>query len=124
MPDFFNIDPVITAAQRTALAGATPVPVVMPAGGGSAIGADGSPVSGGGPVTSGVWMTPPSIFRLRLTGTGTAAVDARDKLGAITLGIATYSPSAATNQIEYPYLGETAADMRVTLTGDVAAEVM
>jgi hypothetical protein len=82
-------------------------------------------VSGGGlPLTSGAWAGVPSIFRLRLIGTGTVTVDAQDRLGAITTGVASYSPSAATNQIEYPYLGDGATQIRATLTGTAAAEVI
>lgn len=77
-----------------------------------------------GAVLSGEWMTPPSIFRLRLTGTGTVVMDARDSLGVETLAVASYSVSGATDQIEFPYAGDNAVAIRITLTGTAAAEVI
>lgn len=77
-----------------------------------------------GAMTSGEWMTVPSIFRLRLTGTGTVTLDAQNSTGDITLGIATYTASNATDQIEFPYAGDNATMIRATLTGTTTAEVI
>ena len=77
-----------------------------------------------GAVASGEWVTPPSIFRLRLTGTGTVVMDARDSLGVETLAVESFTVSAATDQIEFPYAGDNAVAIRVTLTGDVTCEVI
>jgi hypothetical protein len=77
-----------------------------------------------GPMTSGVWMKVPSIFRLRLTGTGTCTLDARDSLGNITPSIASYTVTAATDQIEFPFAGTNAVAIRATLTGTCTAEVI
>ena len=77
-----------------------------------------------GALTSGEWVTIPSIFRLRLTGTGTAVIDSRDSLGAVTSEVASYTLTAATDQIEFPYAGDNAVAIRVTLTGTVTAEVI
>ena len=77
-----------------------------------------------GALVSGVWFKVPSIFRLRLTGTGTVVLDSKDSLGTITTSVASYSPSAATDQIEFPYAGEDAVMIRVTLTGSATAEVI
>lgn len=77
-----------------------------------------------GPMISGMWMKVPSLFRLRLTGTGSCVIDSRNRLGVVTNAIATYSPSGATNQIEYPYPGEDAAEIRATLTGTTTVEVI
>jgi hypothetical protein len=77
-----------------------------------------------GSMTSGSWMKVPSIFRLRLTGTGTCTLDARDSLGNITPGIASYTASNATDQIEFPYAGNNAVEIRATLTGTCKAEVI
>jgi hypothetical protein len=73
---------------------------------------------------SGVWGYIPAIFRLRLAGTGTCVVDAKNALGTITTGLYTYTVTGATNQIEYPYLGDDATQMRVTLTGTCTAGVI
>lgn len=78
-----------------------------------------------GPVTSGAWMKVPSIFRLRITGTGTLQMDSRDSLGNITL--ATFpltSYTAETDKIEFPYAGDDAVTIRVTLTGTLTCEVI
>lgn len=77
-----------------------------------------------GAMTSGTWMRVSSIFRLRLTGTGNVTVDAKDWAGNITTSVESYSIIGATDQIEYPYLGEDAVAMRVTLTGTATAEVI
>lgn len=78
-----------------------------------------------GALVSGVWVTVPSIFRLRITGTGTMQMDSRDSLGNITLAafpLTTYS--GETNKIEFPYAGDNAVAIRVTLTGTVTCEVI
>lgn len=86
------------------------------------------PVSGEpylrGQPTSGAWMTVPSIFRLRLTGTGTVTIDSKDSLGNITTSVASYTVSGATDQIEFPYAGDNAVAIRATLTGTATAEVI
>lgn len=76
------------------------------------------------PLNTGVWTRTPSIWRLRLTGTGTCTLDARDSLGAITLAFATYTATAATDQIEFPFAGANAVEIRATLTGTCTAEVI
>lgn len=86
-------------------------------------GADGVGVLAG-PTISGVWFKTPSIFRLRFTGTGTATLDSRDSLGNITAGVNSYTLSGATDQIEFPYAGDKAVNIRVNLTGNVTCEVI
>lgn len=73
---------------------------------------------------SGQWLSAPSIFRLRLVGTGTITVDSRDRLGAITTAVETYTISSATNQIEFPWLGDGAVEMRVTYPATATVEVL
>jgi hypothetical protein len=78
-----------------------------------------------GSLASGVWMTPPSMFRLRITGTGTLQMDSRDSLGNITLAtfpLTTYT--GETDKIEFPYAGDDAVAIRVTLTGTLTCEVI
>lgn len=77
-----------------------------------------------GQMTDGSWMKCPPIFRLRLTGTGTVTLDAKDALGNITTGVASYTVSGATDQIEFPYAGDNAVAIRATLTGTATAEVI
>lgn len=84
-----------------------------------------SPAAGGSfRVTSGSWFSAPSIFRLRLTGTGSISVDAQNALGVITVGVFSTAANSATNQIEFPYLGDDATQMRVNITGSVTVEVL
>lgn len=73
---------------------------------------------------SGEWISAPSIFRLRLVGTGTITVDSRDRLGVITTAVETYTISSATNQIEFPWLGDGAVEMRVTYPATATVEVL
>ena len=90
---------------------------------GSLVSGDGSFLYG--PVTSGTWMKVPSLFRLRITGTGTLQMDSKDSLGNITL--ATFpltSYTGATDTIEFPYAGDDAVTIRVTLTGTLTCEVI
>lgn len=77
-----------------------------------------------GTLVSEEWKGVPSLFRLRLTGTGTVTMDARDSLGNETLALYVYTVSGATDQIEFPYAGDDAVDIRVTLTGTATAEVI
>jgi hypothetical protein len=64
------------------------------------------------------------VFRLRLTGTGTATMDAKDSLDNITSAVAVFTASGATDQIEFPYAGDNAVAVRFTLTGSVTVEVI
>lgn len=72
----------------------------------------------------GNWMRVPTIFRLRLTGTGTVTIDAKDGLGNITESVAVYTPSSATDQIEYLYPGEDTVYIRAIIEGSAGVEVI
>lgn len=78
----------------------------------------------GGPLPNGAWVTVPSIYRLRLTGTGTVTIDARNSVGSVTSNVARFTPGGATNQIEYPYFGDDTVAVRAALTGTATAEVI
>lgn len=73
---------------------------------------------------SAAWQTAPSIFRLRLTGTGTVQVDARNALGQETLATNVYTLSSETNRVEFPFLGADATQMRISTTGSARYEVI
>lgn len=75
-------------------------------------------------LVSGEWKKVASLIRLRLTGTGACVVDSKNALDVESTDLFTYTVSSATNQIEYPYLGDDATHIRVTLTGDCTAEVL
>ena len=76
------------------------------------------------PLWSGSWTPAPSLFRLRLVGTGSLVVDSRDALGVVSSAVATFSADAATNQIEFPYLGDSAIEMRATFPSTMTVEVL
>lgn len=81
-------------------------------------------VSGAWIQTSGVWVKAASIFRLRLTGTGTVTMDSRNRLGVITTGTHTATASGATNQIEFPYAGDDATELLFTFPNTLTVEVI
>ena len=100
------------------------LPVRLDSTGTSLVSGDGSSFLYG-PVTSGTWMKVPSLFRLRITGTGTLQMDSKDSQGNITL--ATFpltSYTSETDKIEFPYAGDDAVTIRVTLTGTLTCEVI
>lgn len=70
------------------------------------------------------WIDVPTIFRLRLAGTGTLIVDARDVSGTVTEGVATYVAAGATQQIEYPWLGDAAREIRLSHPSTLRVEVL
>lgn len=75
-------------------------------------------------VNSGVWMIQQGLFRLRLVGTGALVVDSCNALGVVTSGVFMTSVSGATNQIEFPYLGDDAVEMRLTFPSTLEVEVL
>ena len=77
-----------------------------------------------GALTSGEWVTIPTVFRLRITGTGTVIIDSRDSLGNVSTSVESYTANGATDQIEFPYAGDNAVAIRATLTGNATAEVI
>lgn len=76
-----------------------------------------------GRLVSGRWVSPPSLFRLRLVGTGVVEVYAKDGLGTVT-NVASLSAIGAINQIEFPYLGDAAVDMLCVFPNTVSVEVL
>lgn len=76
------------------------------------------------PLRSGQWEPAPSLFRLRLVGSGSCVVDARDILGTVTANVATLTAASATNQIEFPYLGDAATEIRCTFPATLTVEVL
>lgn len=73
---------------------------------------------------TGAWQRVPSVFRLLLNGTGTITLDSRDAAGTITSAYAIYTKTDAVNDIEWPYPGADAVEIRATLTGTLNAEVL
>ena len=84
----------------------------------------GSGASMYGALANGVWHAIPSIWRLRLTGTGTVTLDSVDSLGNVTSAFDSYSVAGATDDVEFPFAGTNAVAVRATLLGAVTAEII
>ena len=73
----------------------------------------------------GSWLPVPTVFRLRIAGTGSLQMDSRDSLGGVTLAafpLTTYA--GETDKIEFPYAGDDAVAIRLTTTGTLTCEVI
>jgi len=77
-----------------------------------------------GPLEDGVWKRFVGWLRLRLTGTGTVTIDARNALGVVTTIVPAMAITGATNTIIYPFPGVDATSIRATLTGSATAEIV
>jgi len=78
----------------------------------------------GSVITTGTWYRVPSMFRLAVTGTGTLTLDGRDVAGTISTSVYTTTLTSATNQILYPFLGMSNADLRLNVTsGSLTVQV-
>jgi len=75
----------------------------------------------GGPLTSGVWVKLPAIYRILLGGTGTVSIDTRARDGTVSAGAASYSPTGPAE--DYPYFTN-AYEVRATLTDTATAEIV
>lgn len=116
-----------SSASATAAAGSASTANTK-AGEATAAAAYAASVSTGGPLTSTSgpagdgWVKLPTAYKLVLSGTGTVSLEVKDFSGAITTWGTTYSPTG-TVSIEWPYFGDTADQVRATLTGSAAAEI-
>ena len=77
-----------------------------------------------GQMVSGAWMKVPTVFRLRLTGTGTVTVNSVDSLGVQTAAVASYTVSGVTGQIEFPYPGDDSAAIQAVFDPTLTVEVL
>lgn len=77
-----------------------------------------------GLMVSGQWRPITGLPRLRLIGTGTVKFDADNGLGTITTEVASLAATGATNQIEYPYLGDDTTRVRPMITGSLSVELL
>jgi len=75
----------------------------------------------GGPLTNGVWVKLPAIYRILLGGTGAVSIDTRARDGTVSAGVASYSPTGPAE--DYPYF-DNAYEVRATLTDTATAEIV
>lgn len=77
-----------------------------------------------GNLIDGQWKRTSGLPRLLLNGTGTVTIDARNRAGTITEGVFEATISGASDQIDYPFFGNDAVEVRATLTGTATAEIV
>lgn len=75
-----------------------------------------------GPLASGEWKKFRAWPRMLMTGVGSVAIDARNALGAVAQGVASFTLTGG-DIIEYPFFGADAIEVRATLTGTATAEI-
>lgn len=76
-----------------------------------------------GPLVPVRWKSIVPFSRLRLYGTGTITIDARDAAGAITTAVWSRTIAAADGLITFPFFGTAATALRASVTGNVYAEL-
>lgn len=76
----------------------------------------------GSSLTSGAWYQSPGIFKLILSGVGDVAVSAKNSAGVETL-VDTITVNSVDGESAYPYLGDTAVQIKVDLTGTANARI-
>lgn len=75
-------------------------------------------------LTSGEWVPAPTLCRFRLVGTGELLVDAKNTAGDVTLQVYSVTAAQATDQIEYPFFGETAVFFRAVFPNTLTVQVL
>lgn len=75
-----------------------------------------------GPLVSGQWVKCAPQFRLHVSGVGNLTMDGRTSDGTVLPGVAFFTVNG--DDDIYPYPGDGAVNIRVTLTGSVAAEMI
>lgn len=126
------VDAVITVADEALVIEFTEAGIFTASGGAALIGVAGGQtvqhvldaIPGQAALVAGQWRRIFGFARLRLTGTGTVTIDARNALGAVTAGVLAYTVSGATNRVEYPFFGDDAVEIRAAFTGSATAEII
>lgn len=77
-----------------------------------------------GALASGVWKPCTGLPRLLLNGTGTVTIDARNRAGSVTSAAYTTTLASAVNQIDFPFFGDDAVEVRAAYTGSASAEIV
>lgn len=77
-----------------------------------------------GALSAGVWRPVTGLPRLLLNGTGTVTIDARNRAGTVTTAVYSNTLASAVNQIDFPFFGEDAVEIRAAYTGSASAEIV
>lgn len=77
-----------------------------------------------GALVAGVWKPFTGLPRLLLNGTGTVTIDARNRAGTVTSAAYTTTLASAVNQIDFPFFGDDAVEIRAAYTGSASAEIV
>ena len=77
-----------------------------------------------GRLVPGLWRTVLPFARLRLSGTGTITIDARDTSGAVMTAVWSTTLSGSNGTIFYPFFAASAVAIRAAVTGNVYAEII
>jgi hypothetical protein len=77
-----------------------------------------------GLAVAGAWMRPSIPLRIRIVGTGTLSMDARDAAGTVTLAVFSVSYAMAADAVEWPYPGDTARQVRFIFPPTMTVEVL
>lgn len=85
---------------------------------------DGAAPNVNGMAVSGAWMRPVVPFRIRVLGTGSVTMDARDSAGTVTTGVFQDAYATQTDAVVWPYPGDTARQVRFTFPSTMTIEVL
>jgi hypothetical protein len=71
-----------------------------------------------------LWRAVLPFARLRLSGTGTITIDARDASGTVTTAVWSTTLAGSNGTIFYPFFAASAVAIRAAVTGNVYAEII
>lgn len=77
-----------------------------------------------GALVADTWRPVTGLPRLLLNGTGTVTIDARNRAGTVTTAVYSNTLTSAINQIDFPFFGEDAVEIRAAYTGSASAEIV
>ncbi|SMD05609.1 hypothetical protein [Novosphingobium sp. B1] len=77
-----------------------------------------------GALSAGAWRPVTGLPRLLLNGTGTVTIDARNRAETVTTAVYSTTLASAVNQIDFPFFGDDAVEIRAAYTGSASAEIV
>jgi hypothetical protein len=77
-----------------------------------------------GMAASGAWMRPAVPFRVRVLGTGSLTMDARDSAGTVTAAVFQDAYATQTDAVIWPYPGDSARQVRFNFPSTLTIEVL